>query len=258
MALAIGPEMARAARRKSLWPREHGAYVQLLAPLVAALAVARPTLGSGLFAVAACLAFVGSEALRVATGARGLRARTEQGDRALRLLAILALCASVAGIAACAIAPRAVPFAIAAAVPAAITCVLATRRRAGIASELAAAITLSGAGVPVMAASGVDALAIAELWLAWSIAFGGSTFAVHRVMDRSRSGARDTAVIGALVGTALGIAIGAKLAPAIAIATPILLASAAIVAAGRPKLRTVGFVLAAVTVSSVALAIATI
>ena len=45
------------------WPREHGAYVQLLAPLLAALVAGRPTVAAGAWCVAAIAGFLAHEPL---------------------------------------------------------------------------------------------------------------------------------------------------------------------------------------------------
>jgi hypothetical protein len=56
--------------RRSLWPREHGAYAQLGAPLATAIAMQAPTIGALALASAACLAFLANEPLLVVLGHR--------------------------------------------------------------------------------------------------------------------------------------------------------------------------------------------
>ncbi|HET7503266.1 MAG TPA: YwiC-like family protein [Kofleriaceae bacterium] len=67
------------SRVRSLWPREHGAYVQLLAPLATAMVATRPTIAGAAIAAGACLAFLASEPLRVLLGARGARLQETAG-----------------------------------------------------------------------------------------------------------------------------------------------------------------------------------
>ena len=69
------------ARRRSLWPREHGAYAQLAAPLLTALVIVRPTVAAALLALAACIAFLANEPLLVVLGHRGKRMREQDGRR---------------------------------------------------------------------------------------------------------------------------------------------------------------------------------
>src|SRR5262245_28487506 len=67
-------------------PREHGAYGQLLFPLVTALAVGWPTVAAYGLAVAGIALFVAHEPLLVVMGQRGVRAEREQTRRAWRWL----------------------------------------------------------------------------------------------------------------------------------------------------------------------------
>ncbi len=62
---------------RSLAPREHGAYGQLFAPLVAALLATRITLPGLAFAVAGTCAFYAHEPWLVIAGQRGQRVERE-------------------------------------------------------------------------------------------------------------------------------------------------------------------------------------
>src|SRR4051812_49522750 len=65
-------------------PREHGAYGQLLFPLVTALAVGRPRVVAWLLAASAVGAFLAHEPLLVLLGQRGARAaRAQRGQAAI-------------------------------------------------------------------------------------------------------------------------------------------------------------------------------
>lgn len=83
---------ANTPRSATLWPREHGAYVELLAPLLSALLFAPSLPGLG-WAITACALFVAHEPLLVLLGRRGRRARELSATRARRRLA---LCAALA------------------------------------------------------------------------------------------------------------------------------------------------------------------
>ena len=86
-------------RPRSLLPHEHGAWGQLAMPLLTALAIGRPTVGSLLLTLAVVLAFVAHEPLLVVLGQRGKRAREQDGARALRWLAALGALAAGTGVA---------------------------------------------------------------------------------------------------------------------------------------------------------------
>jgi YwiC-like protein len=70
--------------RRSLWPREHGAYFQLAVPLITALAMRVPSSAGVALAVASCLAFLAHEPLLVRVGLRGPRMQQRDGVRARR------------------------------------------------------------------------------------------------------------------------------------------------------------------------------
>ena len=83
---------------RSLIPREHGAYAQLLLPQLAVLCAARLTLAAALMCVGSALAFVSHESLMVASGGRGTRALREEGPRARRTLATYGVLGAVTGL----------------------------------------------------------------------------------------------------------------------------------------------------------------
>src|SRR5205823_6340503 len=77
-------------RRESgiaLLPKEHGAYGQLLFPLITAMAVGRPGVAAWSFAAAAVCAFLAHEPLLLLLGQRGPCARRERQDDAVRWFA---------------------------------------------------------------------------------------------------------------------------------------------------------------------------
>src|SRR6185503_1061213 len=114
---------------RSLLPREHGAYVQLLAPLATALVARTPTWQAALLAIAAACAFLANEPLLVMLGHRGKRIRSSDGARAQRRLlglGLVAIATGTIGLAASSLHVLAVAALVAA--PGAITIVLAWRR----------------------------------------------------------------------------------------------------------------------------------
>ncbi len=238
------------SRRRSLWPREHGAYVQLLAPLLVAVAVA-PSVAGGLIAAGACLGFLAHEPLLVVRGRRGARVQAEHGDRARRRLGALAAAAVLAGGAGVALAPAALPVAAAVGAVAAGLVVLSWRDLAHtLGGELVAATALAGAGAPVAIAGGVSPGAAVAVWGTWALAFAGTVVAVHVVITCHKRRATRAAAgtwLALMAGAGAGIAAGAVSAPVVALAAP-LWGAAALIALARPpatRLRTVGVAFAA-------------
>ncbi|PYR50160.1 MAG: hypothetical protein DMF89_10175, partial [Acidobacteria bacterium] len=100
-----------------MFPREHGAYGQLLFPLITALAIGHPGAAALCLSASAVCAFMAHEPLLVLLGHRGARAVREQGLRARRWLAAFAAGAIASGAIAMALMPVAARIALA--VPAA-------------------------------------------------------------------------------------------------------------------------------------------
>lgn len=235
-----------APRTHSLWPREHGAYVQLLAPLGAAL-IAAPSLAGSLIAVAAFMAFVAIESLLVATGGRGKRAKTEMGDAARFRFAALALVAAVLGIAGLALAPvGAIAIAGGVLVPAILAGALAMKRQVqNLRGEIAASAGLSGISAVALVAGGASLDTGLAWWVAWAAGYATTVVAVQYVLAaHKRRTLPRIRPLGICAGTAIvlggaGLVVGAALA-----------AASAVVVAVRPaatQLRTVGITLAIIS-----------
>jgi hypothetical protein len=250
------------AARRSLWPREHGAYAQLAAPLAAALAVRTPTVGGGLLAFAAALAFLANEPLLVALGHRGARRREEDGPRARRRLVLLASGAVAAGGAGLALAPRPT-LAVAAivAVPAALVIALAWRRAEhSLVGELAAAIALTGAAAPVGVAAGLSLCTALALWAAWAGGYACTVIAVHRVIARHKvvATARDRWIVALLAVATVGaaaLALTEQRAASVAIPLAAIACSLAVRPPAATRLRAIGVALVGVSLVAAVLAV---
>jgi hypothetical protein len=248
--------------RRTLLPREHGAYAQLGAPLVAALVMRAPTLAAGWLAAAAIAAFLANEPLLVALGHRGRRARELDGARAWRRLGVLGIVALGAGIAGLALANTGARVAAgAAALPAAALLVLGVRRaQHSLAGEVMAAIALPALAVPVAIASGTAHADAVIVWLAWSLGFAASVVAVHRVIARHRAPAArlDRVLAAALVAVLVAICGVAGVTALALVAAPLLASSAALVV--KPPrashLRAIGVALVVASAASIAVAVA--
>jgi hypothetical protein len=243
--------------KRLLLPREHGAYVQLLAPLTLALILTGGSVAAWLFAGAAIVAFVANEPLLVVLGHRGKRATQQNRPRAIRMLAVLVPTAVVIGSSALWLAdwPTRV-VAAALLVPAAALVVLGVKRQQRtILGELFALVSLAGAAVPVATAAGmrvIDALTLAG---AWVVGYGCSVMCVHRVIDRGRDrrSGTDFALAILFFCIACAGALAARKTFAFSPAVPLALAAGVVAYLAPPpaRLRTIGF--AMVGASSVAI-----
>lgn len=141
---------ARPSRVRSLWPREHGAYIQLAVPLVTSLLATNLSLAAVAIAIGAGFAFLASEPLRVVLGGRGPRMREAAGARARTRLALFAALAVTAGGTGLALAPAPAAWLALPLAPLGAFVIVASRRGnvQTVLGECIAAIALAGAGSP--------------------------------------------------------------------------------------------------------------
>jgi len=247
-------------------PKEHGAYAQLLFPIVTAIAIARPTAIALMFAAAAVLAFLAHEPLLVLLGQRGPRAGRDDGTRAVSWFASTA---SAAGVLLAAALTMASPAVRAAAIaPAVLAALLAAAVVAGrgrtTAGELLAAGTFASQSFLVARAAGASSHAALSCASVFAAAFIASTVSVHAVIGCTRrppaAGARAAAVfvpIASLVALRWMAADGliSSIAPLAALPVCVVAALAAMVAPGAAGLRRLGWTLVAATSLSAVLLI---
>jgi len=240
--------------RRSLWPREHGAYFQLAIPMLTGCLVRAPQVSTVALAIGACLAFLANEPLLVVLGHRGPRMLATDGARARRRLTILAAGAAVLGATGLALAPVA-SAEVAALVGAwGVVVVLLAWRRAEhtLAGELIACVALTGASAPILVSSGGSPGAAIALWAAWSIGFGAIVVAVHRVLARHKRSASmiDRVVAAVLVATTVVGGLALVTRPVLVAAVPLaaLATMLVIVAPSASRLRAIG--IATVVVAS--------
>lgn len=189
---ATAPLARPPERTRTLVPHEHGAYGQLVLPLLTALALGRPGAAALLLAYAMVVGFVAHESLLVVLGQRGVRASAGDGPRARRVLAILGTQAAVAGAVGFALAPGAARAALA--LPVALVAVVAwlvvRRREKTLAGEVLVAAALSSGGLAVALAAGAPLAWALGAWVTWLLAFAAGTLAVQVVLVRARSKGR--------------------------------------------------------------------
>lgn len=169
-------------------PKEHGAYGQLLFPMVTAMAMGRPSLAALWIAITATAMFLAHEPALVLAGARGARARREDGGRARHWLTLLAGGAVASGATALASVPPGnrwtlvVP--VAAAGLAGLWSVRGRERTTG--GEVAAGVALAAAAFPVGVAAGLPVPVAAGCVAAFMTGTTAATLSVRAVIGRAR------------------------------------------------------------------------
>jgi hypothetical protein len=191
-----------------MFPREHGAYGQMIAPIVASLFTGRPNMAALLVAAAVVSGFVAHEPLLVLLGRRGTRARREQGSRAWRWLVASAALALVAAVAAVVLMPGAARWTLLAPLPFVLILgiAMASGREKSTVAEVAVALAFSFAGVPVARAAGLATPPAFAIALVFAAMFVTSTLAVRAVILGSRGGGNPEAQRITRMAAALSIA----------------------------------------------------
>ena len=254
-----------------LLPREHGAYGQLLFPLVTGLLVAGPSV-SGLWTIAAaCALFVAHEPAAVLLGVRGVRARREQRGRAMRWLAITIAMGLIAGLAAVATARRDALWAFLPplAAGAVLLAAMISRREKTSFGEVAAAVAFASLAVPICAAAGAPPETAAVVAIPFALLTVAGTLAVRVVIVRVRGGGNPRAAaatrraaftVGAAGIAALAAAGAYGWLPWTALLASLPGLGVATVVAARPpspaKLRTLGWTLVAASAATMAIVLA--
>jgi hypothetical protein len=250
-----------------VFPKEHGAYGQLLFPLMTALAVGRPGAAAFAFAAAAVFAFLAHEPLLVLMGQRGPRARQESGTRAIRWFAATGIAAAGLAVFAIATMPRVAQHAVifCAALAAILLSVIATRREHTTAGEMLTACTLASLALPAALAAHTSHYVAVTCALVFAAAFVTGTVCVRAVITHTRRPPAYAArIAGALTATAAiailaffgAIGFASSIGPWAAL--PVCAAGVALVVKppSARQLRIVGWTLVAATAAAAALLIA--
>lgn len=211
-AMARPSAVAKPAQKKrSLAPKEHGAYAQLALPALAALAGGRPRGAAALLVIATAATFVAHEPALVVLGLRGGRARREEGARATRMLSVLGFVAAACGLGGLALGGSVV--AAAALVPIALGGVVAwlvkSGREKSTFGELVAATAMAAAALPIAIASGWTMAHALSAWSTWIVAFSAATLGVRGVIAHRKGTATRTSRIAAVLAPAAIATIGA-------------------------------------------------
>lgn len=250
-----------------MFPREHGAYGQLVFPLATALALGHPGRGALLLSAAAVCAFLAHEPLLVLLGQRGVRAAREQRAQAWRWFAWSASAAALCGTGALvAMSPVA---RVALVVPGALALVLGavilSRREHSMFGEVLSALTLSSLAAPVALASGTSTAVAVTCALVFASALVAGTISVRAVIRRTRQppaiGSRAWAAIVSLgfVAALAALSLNGLVAPAAPLAALPMCGLACALVAFPPSarhLRVVGWTLVTGTTATAAVLIA--
>ncbi|MGC4083660.1 MAG: YwiC-like family protein [Vicinamibacterales bacterium] len=241
-----------------LFPKEHGAYGQLLIPLLSALAVGAPAPGAYLLAAAGVAAFLAHEGALVQLGQRGGRATRELGVEARRSVALFGGFCVVTGLVALTQLPTdalvwlVVPLLLGACVGVAVWRHL--ERTTG--GEILVAIALSSLAVPVALGGDVTAVAAHTLFSVFVVVFVTATLAVRALIGRvTKAGGPPLILAGIVAGGAplllALLAMRGQLASIAPYAASPMCAVALVLTIARPSpkhLRTIGWTLVGATV----------
>lgn len=250
-------------------PREHGAYGQLLFPLVTGLGIGRPTAPALLLSAAALFAFAAHEPLLVLIGQRGPRAARERRAQAGVWFGVAASAAAACGIAAIASADTDLRRALLlpAVLAAILLAVILARRERTSGGEILSALTLSSLALPVGIAARASPMAATTCAVVFGAVFVSGTIGVRAVIAHTRRprarGIRAGAVLVAVGSLILlwriaSAGLGASSGPWAALPVCGLAVLLAVAPPSAQRLRTVGWALVATTAASAILLIVTL
>lgn len=242
-----------------MFPREHGAYGQLLFPIATAAAIGRPGLSALCLVAAVTCAFLAHEPLLVLLGGRGIRAQRDDRRRATRWLAAFLIMAAALGAAAHLLQPslwKAILF------PALLGALLLVLVLAGrgrtVFAEALTAVTLSSVAFPVALLCDTDRVAALACAAVFAAGMASASIAVRAVIAQTRNppaGAeRAGAAVFAIAANAALLGLSSKLADAAVVwtALPLTISSIilAVIAPQARHLRRVGWTLIAATAAT--------
>jgi len=198
-------------KRSSRWllPREHGAYAEVILPLVTVFFLGKPTLASCGLSLAILAGFLAHEPRQILLGARGGALQRELRGRARAQGALLLTASSAAAAFGLCRADALVVVAAAGLLPALallLGLTLAGRSKS-LLGETLVALVLAFAAVPVALAAGLSPPAALRSALAWSAVFGLGTATVHALLARKKRGV--FAPSFAVMGMGMGVISGA-------------------------------------------------
>ena len=198
-------------KRSSRWllPREHGAYAELLFPLVTVFCLGNTTLASVALSLAILAGFLAHEPLKILLGARGGALQRELRGRA-RVQGVLLLTVSIAAGALGLCRSGGATIGAALGLLPALALVLGltlTGRDKSLLGETVVSLLLAFAALPVALAAGLSPRVALCSALTWSAVFVVGTATVHALLARKKRGV--LAPSRAVIGMALALTSGA-------------------------------------------------
>ena len=177
------------ATERRMIPREHGAYAELLFPIVTVFLGGSPTASTWLLAIGAIGAFLANEPLLVLVGQRGTRMKREEGDRAKRTLLAFATVALGAGLTGFVYAPQAAQISLV--LPLLLGAMLVLLAIEGLERSMfgegLAAAALSSVAVPLGLSAGLDVTASLSVALIWAVTALLGTSVVRLTVARTKA-----------------------------------------------------------------------
>ena len=194
------------AEKWRLLPREHGAYAQVIFPLLTALALGNRSAPQFLWAAASMALFVAHEPLLILAGERGRRSHAELSEHAQRLATILSLIALGAGALGWWHAPQAARVAVIVPLGLGVFLVplIINHHEKSLPGELLASLTFSTMLIPIALAGGVGLRPALIASAVWSTIFSLGTFMVRAAIANVKKNAPSRWPVYA--STALGLA----------------------------------------------------
>lgn len=252
----------RCIATRLLIPKEHGAYGQLLIPLLTALLVGRPAPGAWLLAASATAVFFAHEGVLVLLGQRGVRASREQRASAMRSVSLFGGFSLVTGLVGLSILRSdaliwlLLPVSLAAGVAVAVFMHL-ERTTPG---ELLVAAALSSMSVPVTLAGETRLGQALTVFAVFAVVFVAATLSVRALIGRTHKGSGPPPLVAAaltLVGIVLlaWLSLAGRLAPVAPFATlPVCAVAVGLVIAppGPRYLREIGWTFVGATLLTAA------
>jgi hypothetical protein len=170
-------------------PREHGAYAELLFPIITVFLGGLPTTSTWLLGFAAIACFLANEPLLIVVGQRGSRAKREEGDRAQRALLVLTSFALVAGISGLVLAPRPAQFTVVLPLLMGATLVMLAIQglERSLFGEALAAAALSSVAIPLGLSAGLGLTAALAVALIWAVSALLGTSVVRLTVARTKA-----------------------------------------------------------------------
>jgi YwiC-like protein len=191
-----------------MFPKEHGAYGQLLFPIGTAFAVGGISWSAAALAAAAVCAFLAHEPLLVLIGQRGPRARRELRARAWRWFGATAGAGALFAAAALVTLPPAARLALAVtiALSVGLAAFIAVKREHTALGESWMSATMGSLAAPIAIASASSLQTAITLAGAFAAAFIAPTVAVHAVIASTRRPPATGLRLGSLAVTVLLVA----------------------------------------------------